>query len=228
MARRSRVVLPNIPLHVTQRGNRRLEIYRDDFDRHMYLKLMHEVFQFYKLEILAYCLMTNHIHLIPKPRTKEDLSNSIRDLHSEYASYFNKKYDLDGHLWKERFYSTVLDEEYLWHAIRYVELNPVKAGIVARAELYKWSSAKAHCDLTQDKILSSDFPPPGIIDNWSEWLMTGLDCNSSDLIKRNSKTGRLTGSDEFIRNAERISGLSLFAKKSVPKIRPIANAKQTT
>jgi len=142
--RRARVTIPGLPHHITQRGNRRTNIFLEAEDRHLNLELLREYSQRHRLRLWAYNLMTNHTHLIAVPETESAMSRTMRDTHGAYASMFNRKYRSTGHLWQARFYSSVLDDEHLGHAIRYVEHNPVRAGMAHRAEDYPWSSAGPH------------------------------------------------------------------------------------
>ena len=116
MARLRRVIAPGLPHHVTQRGNQKANVYRDEQDRKVYSRLLQERSNHYSIDILSYCLMTNHIHLVVVPHRKDSLSRGLRDAHGFYAVYFNRKYNLTGHFWQGRFYSCVLDEVGLWCA----------------------------------------------------------------------------------------------------------------
>src|ERR1051325_8788713 len=165
--RRRRVRVPGVPHHVTQRGNRRSEIFLDAEDRHLYLELLREYSTRHRLRLWAYSLMTNHTHLIVLPEGAASLSSALRDTHSTYASMFNRKYGFTGHLWQGRFYACVLDAQHLEHAVRYVECNPVRAGMVDRAEHYPWSSARPHFGRIEDRYLDDGLPLVGAIDDWS-------------------------------------------------------------
>ena len=123
MARLPRVVIVDIPHHVTQRGNARQVILASDADRVTYLELLREYSQLYALSLLGYCLMSNHVHLIAVPQTPEALSQSLKQAHGRYAAYWNAQQSSTGHVWQGRFYSCPLDESHLWAALRYVELN---------------------------------------------------------------------------------------------------------
>jgi putative transposase len=131
MPRLARVVLPDIPYHITQRGNRREDVFFCDADREFYLTLLQEYCEKYQVEVWAYCLMTNHIHLILKPFKSDGLQKVLKPLHMRYAQYINKKQGWKGHLWQGRFFSSALDESYVYSAIRYIEQNPVRARMVA-------------------------------------------------------------------------------------------------
>ena len=162
--------MPDCAHHVTQRGVRGAGVFHDEEDRIQYMRLLRERATSEGVLIWVYTLMTNHIHTIVVPRSDNALSETFRDTHSQYGHWFNKKYGSSGHLWQGRFYSCVLGESHLWRAVRYVERNPVRAGIVKRAEDYRWSSARAHVHDTPDPMLDSGLPLIGAVGNWSEWL----------------------------------------------------------
>ena len=146
MPRFARVVVPEFPHHITHRGNRRLPTFCDEKDRAVYLRLVGEYAERYALRIWAYSLMTNHIHLVAVPEYEESLAAVIRDAHGNYARYFNQAHGAIGHLWQGRYYSSVLDSGHLRSAIRYVERNPVRAGMIQRGEDYEWSRRQPTAD----------------------------------------------------------------------------------
>ena len=108
----ARVVLPGVPLHVTQRGIRRFDTFRDESDRHIYIKLLAESCRRFHLRISAYCLMSNHVHLVAIPERNDSLWRTLHRCHGVYATRFNSKYGLTGHLWQARPFSCALDEEH--------------------------------------------------------------------------------------------------------------------
>src|SRR5579862_6996461 len=110
MSRLARVVVPGLPHHVTQRGNRREAIFFEDADRFEYLNLVRNHFRRYDLSVWAYCLMTNHVHFIVVPKQADALALAFRDAHSNYALSLNRRRRLNGHLWQGRFFSCPLDE----------------------------------------------------------------------------------------------------------------------
>jgi REP element-mobilizing transposase RayT len=134
MARLSRIVVVNIPHHVTQRGNARQFILADDDERLVYLNLLRKYVQLHELSMLGYCLLSNHVHLLAVPRKPDALPLALKQTHGRYASYWNAAHRSSGHVWQGRFYSCPLDSYHLWVALRYTELNPVRAGLVAKAE----------------------------------------------------------------------------------------------
>jgi putative transposase len=216
MSRLPRVAIPGYPHHVTQRGNRRANVFMDDMDHHVYLKLLVKSCVTYGVKIWAYCLMINHVHLVAVPIRKESLSQALQQVHGDYADYFNAKYLKSGHLWQGRFKSAVMDSSHLWNGVRYVERNPVRAGIVARAEDFRWSSAAPHCGLRTDKVLSNDLPLLEEISNWSEWLSGQEKEESLRFIRERTRTGRPCADDESIRAMENLLGRTLMRQKPGP------------
>lgn len=212
-----RVVIPGCPHHLLQRGNRKANVFNDDSDRLVYLRLLRDAAELYRVFIWAYALMCNHVHDIAVPETEKSLGRMIKDAHGEYSKYFNTKYGLVGHAWQARFKSFPMEPGHCYNAIRYVERNPVRAGIVERAEDYLWSSAAAHCGLRDDSVLSGDCSLVGEIENWSEWLHAKNPEGVDDLIRQHTRIGRVLGSNEFIIGAERQTGRKLRPQKRGPR-----------
>jgi putative transposase len=136
----ARVEVPDCPHHVTQRGNRRGLIFKDEEDRGAYVTFLKKYAEKHELDIWAYGLMTNHVHFIAVPRSLASLSGTFRDAHAVYAQRFNREWGHSGHLFQGRFFSCPMDDPYMWATVRYIERNPVRAHIVDRAEDYAWSS----------------------------------------------------------------------------------------
>ena len=197
MPRGPRVVVPGVPHHITQRGNRGEDVFFSDDGRYRYLSLLAQYSHMHSLDILAYCLMTNHVHLVAIPRTKDSIGNALRPLHTRYTQHVNWKEGLEGVLWRDRPYSCPLDDAHFWAAVRYVERNPVRAGLVGRAELYPWSSAAAHCDLHPDPIISGAMPPHPDFHSWSAWLSDPDDERMIAAIRRGTRGGYAVGDDAF-------------------------------
>jgi len=173
--------------------------------------------------IWEYVLMTNHVHYIMVPERVDSLAKTIREAHGKYSRYLNTKYGLVGHAWQGRFKSLAMDWEHYVNAVRYVLQNPVRAGLVAKAEEYLWSSAAARCGLRADLLISSH-PFVDEMANWSEWLRIE-DLKANDLIRRNTRTGRPIGSKEFIKRLEGQTGRRLSAqKRGRPKLRDQSSA----
>lgn len=220
MPRVARVVFPGVPHHVTQRGNRREDVFFEEEDRAVYLAWLREYARKQKVQILAYCLMTNHVHLIMIPKTAGGLHDVLRPLHMRYAQRINRNRGWSGHLWQGRYFSAPLDEPYTWSAICYVERNPVRAQMVSRAEEYRWSSAAAHCGLRGDPILAEKGEWSrniASVPDWSKWLAEADDPEKLEILRRNIDKGLPCGSEEFIERLSKKSGRSL---KFLPRGRP--------
>ncbi len=158
MPRVARVVFPGVPHHVTQRGNRREEVFFEEEDRSVYLAWLREYSKKHNVEVVAYCLMTNHVHLIMIPKTEDGLHAVLKPLYMRYAQRINRSQGWSGHVWQGRYFSAPLDDAYTWAAIRYAERNPVRVQMVDRAEAYRCSSAAAHCGLRVDTVLAKEGP----------------------------------------------------------------------
>jgi len=213
MPRRARTVFANIPHHITQRGNRRENVFFSDNDRQQYLFWLKEYCDQHQVEILAYCLMTNHVHLVAVPATESGLQNVLKPLHMRYAQRFNRQRGWKGHVWQGRFFSSPLDESYLWAAIRYVERNPVRAKMVRKAENYYWSSAAGHCLKSDDKVITSNpswWKKFKLIDDWPGWLSEDDEPEKLKLLRRNIEKGLPCGSDRFIKQLEKRIGYELL------------------
>lgn len=144
MAGLARVVAPGIPHHITQRGNRRQETFFCTEDYQAYIALMREWCRACAVEVWAYCLMPNHVHVIAVPDSGDGLRRAIGEAHRRYTRRVNFREGWRGHLWQGRFASCPMEEPYLLAAARYIEQNPVRAGLAARPGEYPSSSARAH------------------------------------------------------------------------------------
>ena len=221
MPRQSRTVFGGLAHHVTQRGNRRAQVFFNDDDRVSYLTWLQEYSAKYGVEILAYCLMDNHIHLVAVPNDDAGLHLALKPLHMRYAQRVNRAWGWKGHLWQGRFFSSPLDEAYLWAAVRYVERNPVRAGMVTRAEDYAWSSAAAHCHQQPGDLLNlkSKWSKAFLtIPDWSAWLAEGDEESEINLVRRNVERGLPCGSDSFVNKLSKQAGRNLdFRPRGRPK-----------
>ncbi len=144
MPRKARFVAPGLPHHITQRGNNRQTVFFNDKDRLAWLERLFEYFGKYQVRILAYCLMDNHVHIVAVPPDQESLARAMGRLQSDFSRAANFLRNGCGHLWQERFYSSALDDAATMAVMAYVERNPVRAGMVAEAWRYRWSTADIH------------------------------------------------------------------------------------
>jgi putative transposase len=209
MPRHARIVPPDCPIHVTHRGNRRAPIFVGGGAQRRYLSLLHAETQRFGVEVWAYCLMPNHVHLIVVAREAQALSKAMHRAHGQYAQWINAHQGWSGHLWSSRFFSTPMDDAHLWAAVRYVECNPVRAGLVGRAEDHVWSSARAHVMRFADPLLAPSRPFPGHIENWSAWLTADPDRTLEANIRERTSMGVPAGDATFLAQLERETGRKL-------------------
>lgn len=220
MPRILRPIVVGEPHHLVQRGNRREDVFFCDQDRSRYLLWLMDYCVQFAIEILAYCLMANHLHLIAVPKTKLSFAKLMRSLQMRHAVNINLRTGWTGHVWQSRYFSSPLDEQHMWNAIRYVELNPVRAGIVTRAEDYAWSSAASHCGLADSLVLTSDEywkNKMRAIPSWSEWLATGSTAELDETLRKNTMRRLPCGGPEYIKRLEFELGRPLVA---LPRGRP--------
>ncbi|MBU4274059.1 MAG: transposase [Planctomycetes bacterium] len=216
MARIARVIAPGLPHHVTQRGNRRQQTFFCDDDYREYLSLMAEWTDKCEVQIWAWCLMPNHVHLIAVPAAYDSLARAIGEAHRRYTRRINFREKWRGHLWQERFASFPLDENYLLATARYIEMNPVAAGLVAHPGDYPWSSARAHLAGEDDHLVQHASPLPAMVGNWRDFLSLS-DEDELKVLKRHERTGRPLGSEFFVDRLEEELSRPLRPQKPGPK-----------
>ena len=216
MARTARIIIPNYPHHIIQRGNRSQNVFFSDQDKKFYIELLYKHAVQSGVTFWAYCLMDNHVHLIAVPANEDSLARGIGEVHRNYTRMINFRKGWRGYLWHGRFISYPLDENYLYAAVRYIERNPVRAGLVKRAEDYPWSSAKAHVLKEKDILLSDNFMLSEIKD-WSSYLAEDQRDMDSNLFRKHARTGRPLGDEKFLTKLEEITGRILRKRKPGPK-----------
>jgi putative transposase len=204
-------VLPGLAHHVTQRGNNRQNVFVDDEDHRSYLALLKKQCGKERLTVIGYCLMSNHVHLVVRPASGLALARAIGRVHFAYAQRFNARHGRSGHLWQGRFYSCALEETLLPAVLRYIETNPVRAGMVGAAVKYPWSSAAVHVnggdsagltDMSERHALATG-------EEWSLFLGSPTEPADTEELRRRTGTGRPLGSDAFLLQMERRSKQSL-------------------
>ena len=216
MARLARVVVPGRPHHVTQRGNRRMKTFFNEGDYREYLGLMVEWCAQRRVSIWSYCLMPNHVHLIVVPKTAEGLCLAVGEAHRRYTRHVNFREGWRGHLWQGRFASFVMDESHLMAAARYVERNPVKAGLVARAEDWAFSSAAAHVRGPGDGVAEVAWLQEriaGWVCSWRQYLRKTDEKTFAAAMRLSESTARPLGDEAFLKKLSRRLGRDLLPGK---------------
>ncbi|HLF10393.1 MAG TPA: transposase [Gammaproteobacteria bacterium] len=204
-----RLVVPGYPHHVTQRGNRRQTTFFSPNDYRMYLGLLAEAREAAGIAVWAYCLMPNHVHLVVVPHRHDSLATFFGETHRTYTRRVNFREGWRGHLWQERFHSCVMDERHLLAAVRYTELNPVRAGLCRSAEEWRWSSVHAHLDGTDDMLVAVR-PMLDRIDDWPKYLELDSAQSEHNALRQHGRTGRPLGDDAFIECLEKLTGRRLI------------------
>ena len=212
MPRLARVVLPDVPHHVTQRGVRSLPVFFCDRDGETYLQLLAEQAALHGVRFLSYCLMSNHVHLVAVPSNEIALARAIGEAHRRYTCSVNLRENVRGYLFQGRFFSCPLDEFHLLAAVLYVEHNPVRAQMVKRPWDYPWSSARFHVGLRQSDRLVRDRDLLGLVSDWRVFLETEPSSVDSKVLRAKTRTGRPAGDEDFVRRAERVTGRDLHPK----------------
>ena len=205
MTRIARIIVPEIPHHVTQRGNRRERIFLGGEDYALYKDLLAQSCGRFGVAVWAYCLMPNHVHLILSPRDAAGLALAMGRAHRLYAGYFNARARQTGHLFQGRFGSVAMDEDHLMSAARYVALNPVRARLVVRAEDWPHSSVGAHLAGRDDGLVSVR----PLLDRAPRFadLLDGAPDEAAFAALRNSELiGRPLGAAAFLADVERRLG----------------------
>lgn len=156
MPRAARTVLPGVPHHVTQRGVRRQRVFFSPDDYRRYLNIAAKEYREAGVEVWSYCLMPNHVHLIVVPSDETGMARAVSRTHQRYAFAINSAHGFTGHLWQGRFSSFPMDDRHLIRCVRYVGLNPVRAGLVKNAAAWPWSSVRAHAEDGLDRLVMKE------------------------------------------------------------------------
>jgi len=212
----ARLVVPGYAHHITQRGNRRQETFFCDDDYATYMEMVGKSCAKTNTEIWAYCLMPNHVHLILVPDDEDGLRASLGEAHRQYTRHINFQKGWRGYLWQGRFHSFVMDEDYLLACARYVELNPVRAGLVTRPQEWRWSSARAHLAGKGDGFLRLK-PLLDSVSDWQAFLDGGVKDGELKTLRSHSNTGRPCGGPDWLDQLEQKTGKDLKKKKPGPK-----------
>ena len=202
MPRIARVIAARYPHHITQRGNNREDAFFTDEDKSFYLRTLKSYCEKWRVQVWAYCLMTNHVHILAVPSDEESLSRCIGRTNLLYTQYINRRYKRSGRLWQNRFFSTIIEAEpYLWAVVRYIEQNPVKSKRVDKPEDYKWSSCRANISGKGDLLVSDEWLGGKERAAYRKFLMQ-RDPEVEQKIRRATSTGRPLGSNRFVEKLE--------------------------
>jgi len=226
MPRMARAVLVGVAHHLTQRGVDRQKIFFSDLDYEVYLRLVVLSASRFGVDLLGYALMSNHVHWVVTPWQPGALARTFGDAHVRYAAYANARLSRTGHFWQNRFFSCALDQAHFWAALRYVERNPVRAGMVDQATDYAWSSAAAHCGpgsppaWLETEPMRSEFSP----EQWRMYLEADCMGDAEIALRKSTYTGRPAGSPKFVAWAECQLGRRLEAQPGGRPPKRLANA----
>jgi putative transposase len=216
MSRLARVVVPDHPHHVTQRGNGRARTFFEDSDYALYRDLLAENCRAADVEVWAWCLMPNHVHLILVPSDPDGLRRALSRVHRSYAGIIHARRKRSGHFWQGRFGAAALDEQHLAAALRYVALNPVRARLVDRAQDWRWASTRAHLRNKDDGITALK-PIRDRFPRFADLLDTEPEADLFDRLRAAESVGRPLGDDRFLTRLERLTRRTLKPGKRGPK-----------
>lgn len=219
LARIARLVVPGLPHHVTQRGNRRLNVFFSDDDYLLYLDLLSDRCRKAGVEIWSYCLMPNHVHMILTPSTPQGLGLALGETHRRYCGVINARLRVTGHLFQSRFGSVVMDEEHLMAAVRYVALNPVRARLVARAEDWRWSSVRAHLAGEDDAHVAVAPILSRCAGRFAELIDAEPEPDKMAALRAAETIGRPLGAESFLDKIATLTGRDARPAKRGPKKR---------
>ena len=195
---------PGFPHHVVPRGASHEPVFLDADDRLDFIDIVRRAADGAGLEIWAWALMTNHVHMIAVPDDRESISETMSEALRSYAVRFKTRHGLSGEVWHRRCHAAMIQLRYLWNAVRYVERNPVRAGIVRRSEDYRWSSAVYHSGLVDsDPLVSPTSPLKGALGHWADWLAEPDSDPLFAYIRRKNRPAEGERRPDFIGHLER-------------------------
>ncbi len=219
MARLTRIVVPDLPHHVTQRGNRRQALFLEDGDYDLYRDLLAERCKANGVACWAYCLMPNHVHLVLAPSTPEGLARSVGEAHRRYTAFFNARARVTGHLFQGRFASRAMDEDHLIAAARYLALNPVRVRLVGEAADWPHASVRAHL-AGRDDALVAVAPLLSRLARFADLLELSRDAEAAPTpFDAPENNGRPLGGADFLARIEATLGRRVRPDKRGPKPR---------
>ncbi|HMI20713.1 MAG TPA: transposase [Sphingomonas sp.] len=220
MARLARAVFPGHPHHVTQRGNGRAQTFFEDADYALYRDLLGEHCAAAGVEVWAWVLMPNHVHLVLAPSDVDGIRRALAVVHRKYAGHIHAKLKRTGHFWQGRFGCVAMDEAHLATALRYVALNPVRARLADRAVDWPWSSV--HAQLGQDDGITITEPVRARHPDFAALLAAGEEEAAIARLRKAESIGRPIGDEAFLDRLETETGRTL--KRGKPGRRPDISA----
>lgn len=219
MARIARIVGAGYPHHIVERGNNRERVFANPIDYEKYLSFLLKYSDEKEVAVLAYCLMPNHIHLLVRPSGEETLAKMMQGVTLCYSKYFNRENGRTGRLWECRYYSTIIDgDSYLWTVTKYIENNPVRAGLAKNPEDYPYSSAKAHILRQKDPILKEPLFNEDELGEYRRFVKLEEDKRILERIRKQTRSGKPLGERGFLETLSEKMGWSLsFRAKGRPR-----------
>ncbi|MFH1549443.1 MAG: transposase [Planctomycetota bacterium] len=212
-----RIVIAGMPHHIVQRGNNKSTLFPTTGDYDTYLALLCKFLQESGCHLLAYALMTNHVHLLLRPPDKDALSKLMLKLNVTYVKYFQEKHRVTGHIFESRFKSyPVEDDEYLWQVVRYIDQNPLRAGLVDKPHEYRFSSAAAHISGTTDGIITQLPFDPGDSGAFAEYVAQPGSKDELTRIQESIRRNKPLGGKRFVSRLADIFGIK-FARPGRPR-----------
>ncbi|MFC1658228.1 transposase [Candidatus Omnitrophota bacterium] len=205
MSRRPRIFLANLPYHIIQRGNNKNPIFFADYDYLFFLKVLQEAKAKHPCLIYSYCLMGNHFHLLAEPKEKQNISLLMKLLGAKYVHYVNRSHNRTGTLWEGRFKCSLIEkEQYFLTCLHYIEMNPLRAGIVGFPELYRWSSYRFRAFGEKSSILDLDPWYNGLGRNpqerqvrYQQFFRNAISSSDLKLVREMTNKGGFLGSSSF-------------------------------
>ncbi len=217
MARSARVIITGQPHHVHQSAAKGRTLFTDDVDRDAYLHHLRKCAAEHDVEVLAYSLLPDAIHLVVVPHNDDGLAMVLRRVHSSHSRFINDKTKKKGNIWQDRFASCPLDDDWLWAAVKYVERQPLVTKLTKRIDLYAWASAKAHCGRGNDDLLSGKWPSKSESSNWTKWLKEPQDAEEILAIEQSTRTGKPLGDVKPAKKAPKKAAAKKTAKRGRAK-----------
>jgi putative transposase len=221
MPRKSRIAFPNLPHHIVQRGHSRRDVFFGDFDRTDYLNTLAECREALGIKIYGYCLMSNHVHLLVDPAADAgNISTLMKRLAGRHARRINLRNSWSGSIWESRFKCSPIEtDRYLLTCGRYIDLNPVRAGVVHAPEDYAWSSYRARCGIATCEWLDLDPAIQALAETdsrrrarYREIAGDPIDDEDLSMIRGASTRNQLTGSTDFIEMVASTAGIHVPAR----------------